>query len=155
MSCGVGCRHGSAPALLWLWCRLAAVAPIWPLAWDSPHAVGAALKKKKSSEFNMQIKWVYRERIWLMTPLKNKQNHMQYMGKMCDEKLNGLKRHWNHCKVCVSVPIPAAMVQWKETDTSDPFIHITHLDYLPGPFILFYFIYFSGPAESSWARDRT
>ena len=28
MSCGVGHRHGSDPALLWLWHRLAAVAHI-------------------------------------------------------------------------------------------------------------------------------
>ena len=33
--------------LPWLWCRPAAVAPIRPLAWEHPYAVGAALKKKK------------------------------------------------------------------------------------------------------------
>ena len=33
--------------LLWLWCRLAAEAPIRPLAWDLPYAVGAALKRQK------------------------------------------------------------------------------------------------------------
>ena len=32
--CGVGCRHGSDPTLLWLWCRPGATAPIWPLAWN-------------------------------------------------------------------------------------------------------------------------
>ena len=31
-------------ALLWLWCRLAAVASIRPLAWEPPYAVGVALK---------------------------------------------------------------------------------------------------------------
>ena len=36
------------PALLWLWCRLAATAPIQPLAWEHPYAAGTALKKKKS-----------------------------------------------------------------------------------------------------------
>ena len=30
VSCAVGCRHGSDPALLWLWYRLAAVALIQP-----------------------------------------------------------------------------------------------------------------------------
>ena len=29
------------PALPWLWCRPAAAAPIGPLAWELPHAVGA------------------------------------------------------------------------------------------------------------------
>ena len=45
-SCGVGCRRGSDLVLLWLWCRLGATALIRPLAWEPPHAVGAALKKK-------------------------------------------------------------------------------------------------------------
>ena len=46
MSCGGGHRHGSDLALLWLWHRLAAVAPIGPLAWEPPYAARAALKKK-------------------------------------------------------------------------------------------------------------
>ena len=37
------------PALLWLWCRLAAVAPNWPLAWEPPYAASAALTKKKKN----------------------------------------------------------------------------------------------------------
>ena len=44
MSCGLGCRRGLDLALLWLWCRLAAAALIRPLAWEPPHAMGAALK---------------------------------------------------------------------------------------------------------------
>ena len=43
----VGRRHGSDPALLWLWCRPAATAPIGPLAWEPPYAVGAAPEKAK------------------------------------------------------------------------------------------------------------
>ena len=42
-----GCRCSSDPALLWLWCRLAAVALLRPLAWELPYAVCAALKSKK------------------------------------------------------------------------------------------------------------
>ena len=40
------------PALLWLWCRLAAVALIRPLAWEPPYATGAALKRKKRKKKN-------------------------------------------------------------------------------------------------------
>ena len=47
MSCGVGCRRGLYPALLWLWCKLAATAPNRPLAWEPPYAVGAVLKRQK------------------------------------------------------------------------------------------------------------
>jgi len=46
MSCGVGGRCGSNLALLWLWCRLGAAAPIGPLAWELTHAMSAALKNK-------------------------------------------------------------------------------------------------------------
>ena len=46
MSCGVGRRCGSDLALVWLWCRPAATAPIRPLSREPPHAVGAALKTK-------------------------------------------------------------------------------------------------------------
>ena len=35
------------PALLWLWCRPAAVALSGPLAWEPPCAAGVALKSKK------------------------------------------------------------------------------------------------------------
>ena len=46
VSCGVGCRCSSDPSLLWLWRRLAATAPIRPLAWEPLHAAPASLKKK-------------------------------------------------------------------------------------------------------------
>ena len=47
MSCGVGRRRGWDLALLWLWHRLVATAPIGPLAWEAPYAAGAALKRQK------------------------------------------------------------------------------------------------------------
>ena len=47
MSCGVGCRCGSDPELLWLWHRPAATAPIGPLAWEPPCAMGVAPKEKR------------------------------------------------------------------------------------------------------------
>ena len=48
MSYGIGCRRSSDPALLWLWCRPAAVAQ-W-VGWESPYAMGAALKKKNKKK---------------------------------------------------------------------------------------------------------
>ena len=50
MSCGVGHRCGSDLALLWLWPRSAATAPIGPLAWEPPYTVGAALKRTKKTK---------------------------------------------------------------------------------------------------------
>ena len=49
MSGDVGCRHGSDLALLWLWCRLAATAPIQPLVRELPYAPGVVLKENKKS----------------------------------------------------------------------------------------------------------
>ena len=57
MNCGVGCKRGSDLALLWLWRRPVATAPIQPLAWEPPYAVGVAqeiatttTKKKKKTK---------------------------------------------------------------------------------------------------------
>ena len=47
MSCGVGHRRGSDPALLWRWRRPVATAPIGHLAWEPPYAMGATLEKPK------------------------------------------------------------------------------------------------------------
>ena len=47
MNCGVGHRHCSDPALLWLWCRLAGIALVGPLAWELTYAIGVALKRQR------------------------------------------------------------------------------------------------------------
>ena len=65
MSCGVGCRHGSDPMLLRLWCKPAAVAPIRSLAWKAQYAMGVALKSEKEKEKNEACileSWMGRER---------------------------------------------------------------------------------------------
>ena len=49
MRCGVGGRCSSDLALLWLWRRSAATAPIGPLAWEPPYAAGVALEKDKQT----------------------------------------------------------------------------------------------------------
>ena len=54
VSCGVGCRHGSDPALLWLWCRLAATGLTGPLIWEPPYASGAALKRQQQQNNHKQ-----------------------------------------------------------------------------------------------------
>ena len=84
MSFGVVRTHGSDLALLWLWCRPVAAAPIQPLAWEPPYAAGAAqeiatattttkkrqkTKKKKYKSFNL---FIYRN------PVKD---HKEKLGK--------------------------------------------------------------------------
>ena len=48
VSCGVGLRYGSDPALLWLW--PAAAAPIQPLAQELPYGAGVPPPKKKKKK---------------------------------------------------------------------------------------------------------
>ena len=55
MSCGVGRRRGSDPTLLWLWRRPVATAPIQPLAWEPPYAVGKALKIKNKIKLKTEL----------------------------------------------------------------------------------------------------
>ena len=50
MSCGVGLRRSSDPALLWLWHGPVDTAPIRPLAWEPPYTTGAALEKAKKDQ---------------------------------------------------------------------------------------------------------
>ena len=63
VSCGVGCRRGSDPALLWLWRRPVATAPIQPLAWEPPYAARAAQrnskKTKKKEKGRLTYKYIY------------------------------------------------------------------------------------------------
>ena len=46
------------PALLWLWCRPAAAAPIQLLAWELPYAAGTALKKNKKKKKKEFLSWL-------------------------------------------------------------------------------------------------
>ena len=50
VSCGVGHRRGFDLALLWLWCRPAAVAPVQPLDWELPYAMSVAQKRQKQKD---------------------------------------------------------------------------------------------------------
>ena len=60
VSCGVGCRCGLDPVLLWLWRRPVTTAPIRPLAWEPPYATGVAqeLARGQNKKTNKQKKTV-------------------------------------------------------------------------------------------------
>ena len=55
MTCGVGLRHSSDPALLWLWHKPTAVALIGPIAWEPLYAMGVALKNKKQTNKKKEV----------------------------------------------------------------------------------------------------
>ena len=61
MNCGVGCRRGSDPMLLWLWCRPATTALTGPLAWEPPYASGSGPRKGKKTKQNKTKKPKERE----------------------------------------------------------------------------------------------
>ena len=57
MSCGVGCRCGLDPALLWMWFRPSAEALIQPLAQELPYASRCSPPKKAKPK-NTEIKGI-------------------------------------------------------------------------------------------------
>ena len=63
LSSAVGCRCGSDLLWLWLWLwlwpRPAAVAPIQPLAWETPNATGMALKRIKKKNPYVQYNGIW------------------------------------------------------------------------------------------------
>lgn len=74
VSCGVGGRRGLELVLMWLWCKPAATAPIWSLAWEPPYTAGAALKRPKQKTKNKKK--------------KNKKNKRQMRSKKTKEAGN-------------------------------------------------------------------
>ena len=55
MSYGIGGRCGSDLALLWLWHRQVATAPIGPLAWELPYGCSPKKTKKKNLFLNLNL----------------------------------------------------------------------------------------------------
>ena len=79
MSSGVGHRHGSDLALLWLWCRPEAADPIGSLVWEPPDAAHVALKRPKKKK--REIVNEYYEQLYI-----NRLGNFDKMG-------NFLERH--------------------------------------------------------------
>jgi len=75
VSCGVGCRRGLDPALLWLWRRPVATAPIRPLAWEPPYATGAAQEIAKRQKKKKKRK---KERSRIRPKFTRMVKHMQF-----------------------------------------------------------------------------
>jgi len=121
VSCGVGCRRGSDPALLWLWRRPVATAPIRPLAWEPPYAAGAAQeiakrqkkkkKKKREKTVHRMGENICRYRILIVaqqkqTRLVSMRMQVQYLAL-----LSGL-RIWHCCELwCLRSGVPVAVTQ--------------------------------------------
>ena len=100
MSCGVACRCSSDPVLLWLW--LAAIALIRPLAWESPYAMGVALKRPKKKKKKKKKKFQRVERGQLK--VTQCQDHMRLRG---------------HCAPCIiSFPGRKGRIGGRSTDKS-------------------------------------
>ena len=102
MSCGVGCRHSLDPVLLWLWCRLAAAAPIRPLAWAPPYAAGVAqemAKKKRATDFK-GVLWL---RLSLNSSAKPRRIELKPKTPAFNSWLNSIQIRWVLLRLGLSV----------------------------------------------------
>ena len=78
MSSGVGCRHSLDLMLLWLWCRLAAVAAIQPLACGfSPPP---KKKKKKAKSISQSYSLICAPLVLFLGLLMSKERQKATMG---------------------------------------------------------------------------
>ena len=73
----LGCGIAVTVALVWLWRRAATAAPIRPLAWELPKAVGAALKSQKKRKKKRERE---RERVSGERGSRKKEQHVQRPG---------------------------------------------------------------------------
>ena len=81
MSCGIGHRHSSDLALLWLRCRPAATALNQPLALELPYATDAALKKtKKKKKKSLHVNTLSKKLLEYLT--HNEQKSVTVFTKM-------------------------------------------------------------------------
>ena len=73
LRCRLQAQLGLDPALLCLWRRPVATAPIRPLAWEPPYAEGAALEKTKNKQTKKKLKTLGVPVVvqWLTNPTRN------------------------------------------------------------------------------------
>ena len=100
MSCGVGRRRGSDPALLWLWRRLEATAPIGPLAWEPAYAAGVALEKTKKKKlmyilFGLAIPYLEIDPTVMLTLITNAVLYKNFYWKEQNIWLKKCSDEWN------------------------------------------------------------
>ena len=72
VSCGIGHRCSSDPALEWFWHRPAAATPVELLAWEPPYVTGVGLKRQKTtttkkSRFQLRHKLKPLQESWEIT----------------------------------------------------------------------------------------
>ena len=65
-----GIEPTSSLVPMWLWCRPAAAAPVWPLTWELPYAACVALKdrKKKKKRIIFRDPQSNHALLWLNSP---------------------------------------------------------------------------------------
>ena len=84
MSCGVGCRGGLDPTLLWLWHRQATAASIRPLVWERVYAGGAAQEMEKRQKINKKLKKINLQFLILEYLLKNNFQNLEICYSGCN-----------------------------------------------------------------------
>ena len=91
MSCSRGLIGGSDTTLLWMWCRLAAVAPIQTLDWELLYAAGVAPTSKKNQTKIKQNKTEIKEMLKKKKKKKKRKSDSERVFK------SDLEKQWLQC----------------------------------------------------------
>ena len=85
MSCGVGRRLSSDPTVLWLGCRRAATAPMWPPALELPYAAkrNPKSKMKQNKTTNTSISQWLSNRAGIQTHINLLEHQATPPGPFC------------------------------------------------------------------------
>ena len=83
MSGGVGQRRSSEPTLLWPWHRPASTAPVRPLAWEPPYAMGSGPRKDKKTKKKKKRKRKRKKN------LRKNTQEINYVYLLCRMKMRG------------------------------------------------------------------
>uniref|UniRef100_A0A8D0TGI4 Myosin-7 n=1 Tax=Sus scrofa TaxID=9823 RepID=A0A8D0TGI4_PIG len=113
------------PALLWLWCRLAAIALIGPLIWELPYAAGVALKrqkdqkKKSCSHFSWDVfPLLHRHNTSLINQKKKMESDLTQLQSEVEEAVQECRNAEEKAKKAITDAAMMAEELKKEQDTS-------------------------------------
>ena len=104
LCCGLWLQPQLDLAMVWLWCRPVATAPIQPLAWESPYVMGAALKRQRKKKERQENVPLFYKLPSGQTHWKAREREILRIGGLCSGEyliLEDTSERWEARKYCL------------------------------------------------------